>query len=121
MDSPTADDDRDAMRITDFIPVPDVFHSWYDKGPFSHCMICSRYLLVDAAQYMVEKAFVGDEVVYEYALCLKCCEGLREELSRESMQRITAHFDERVDLQQRRVRLLEEAGHVGQASSPHSQ
>ena len=73
-------------------------------------MICSKDLLVEGVQYMVERAFVKDEPVYEFAMCLDCQRDVLNELSQESLLRVEAHMDERVDLVQRRKRLLQEVG-----------
>ena len=51
----------------------------------------------------------------EYAMCFQCREKLSGELSRESLQRIEAHFEERVVLEDRMHLMLNEASDdVGQ-------
>lgn len=92
--------------IRSYIPVPEVFHSFMDKKPFSKCLVCTNFLLDDGTRYLVERAFVGAEPIYEYAMCLECYFQLQEELSAESLQRIDAHIEERVLLADRRNDLL---------------
>lgn len=93
-------------RIADYIPVPALFHSFLTDKPFDKCLVCQSELLVDGMQYLVERAFVGIEPVYEYAMCVKCCLNLGGDLSEESLMRLKAHFEERVDFEDRRKRLL---------------
>jgi len=55
---------------------------------------------------MIEKAFRGTEVIFEYAICFPCCQNLHKDLSAESLQRLRSHFAEHVDLEERGKRLL---------------
>ena len=106
--SPEDSDNPGPFR--DRILVPKFFHSVERGEPFSHCLDCERFLLGDGQPYMIEKAFRGEETVYEYALCLGCTFALLSSLSTESMQAIDRFYDERVDLGARRQNLRREFG-----------
>ena len=79
----------------------EIFHSLYEGGPFKSCLICSRDLLTEDVIYTIQKTFAGDEPICEFAVCLDCMHELREEFSEESLQRVAAHFEERVDFDHR--------------------
>lgn len=93
--------------IREYILIPEKFHSFLTEGPFERCIICNRYLLGEGEHYLIEKGYKQTEVIFEYAMCFSCAEKMRGELSRESLQRIEAHFEERVDFSARRRRLLQ--------------
>jgi len=104
-----------------YVPIPKVFHSVYEEGPFSRCIICSTNLLEPACEYMIEKVFRGTEVIVEYAMCQRCAEQLGSELSRESTERIERYLAERVDWAGRVRRLAEhlaESGDTGDDIEP---
>ncbi len=89
-----------------FVSIPRVFQSLEREGPFDKCLLCERNLLVphssaDAPTYFVERIFRGSEPIVEYALCLVCDDGVRSELSKESMHRIDVFFQEHVDFERR--------------------
>ena len=92
--------------IEDYIPVPEPFHSFLEGGPFKSCTVCGLSLLEDGVQYVIEKAYHREEVIFEYAMCMSCRGGLMSELSRKSVQLVDNYFGERVDLVQRRANLL---------------
>jgi len=84
-----------------------VFYPFLEDEPFQTCTVCARDLLGKGGDYLIEKTFKGTEVVCEYAMCMKCAEEMSTELSAESMLRIRAHMEERVDLLARGKRLTE--------------
>jgi hypothetical protein len=88
-----------------YVPIPKIFHSVYEEGPFSRCIVCSRNLLDEPVDYMIEKAYRGTEVIVEYAICQACAERLGSELSAESTARIERYLAERVDWAGRLQRL----------------
>jgi hypothetical protein len=96
----------DLRHIRHYMKIPEIFHSFQAEGPFERCLICERYLLKDGVQYLIEKAYKKEEVIIECATCMDCCINMREELSRESLQRIDSYFDEHVDLLMRRRKLI---------------
>ncbi|MCP4708358.1 MAG: hypothetical protein GY869_07025 [Planctomycetes bacterium] len=56
---------------------------------------------------MIEKIYKGSEVIVEHAICLKCCLGKREDLSKESCGRIDRYFDQHIDMNRRRLHMLQ--------------
>jgi hypothetical protein len=96
-----------------FIAIPEVFHSFETGKPFEHCICCEAYLLADGTQYVIEKGIVRylntqvQDVAFEYAMCLPCVEKMRKRLSKDSLARMEAYFQERVDVTGRRQRLIQ--------------
>ena len=101
-------DAPDLGPIKEYIPIPDAFWSFADEGPFEKCTACGKSLLDDGTLYLVEKAFKNSEVVFEYALCIDCHLGLRDELFQKSLQLIGHYFDEHVNLVERREKLIQD-------------
>ena len=102
--------------LKEYIPVPKTFHSFATGKPFGHCVVCEKSLLENGTQYVIEKAlkkypgFEAQDVIYEYAMCIGCCTRMRETLSSESLLVIDQYFDARVNLIERRTRMLQSAG-----------
>lgn len=102
--------------LKEYIPVPKTFHSFATGKPFGHCVVCEKSLLENGTQYVIEKAikkypgFEAQDVIYEYAMCIGCCTRMRETLSGESLAVIDQFFDARVNLIERRTRMLQTAG-----------
>jgi hypothetical protein len=102
--------------LKEYIPVPKTFHSFATGKPFDRCVVCDKHLLENGTQYVIEKAikkypgFRVQDVVYEYAMCISCCMRMRETLSGESLVVIDRYFESRVNLVERRRRLLQSAG-----------
>ena len=90
-----------------FMPIPKVFFPFLEDEPFQTCTVCQRDLLACGVDYLIEKTYKGTEVICEYAVCMECGEDMSTELSAESMLRIRAHMEERVDLLARGQRLAE--------------
>jgi hypothetical protein len=91
----------------DFIPIPEAFHSFATGKPFEQCICCETYLLEDGTPYVIEKGIIQylgtgvKDVAFEYAMCLACMEKMRQSLSKASLARIEAFFQERVDVDSR--------------------
>jgi hypothetical protein len=102
--------------VKEYIPVPKTFHSFASGKPFDRCVVCEKHLLENGTQYVVEKAikkypgFGAQDVIYEYAMCIGCTTRMREALSGESLVVIDQYFDARVNLVERRNRMLRTAG-----------
>ena len=96
--------------ISEFIAVPEIFHSFEIDGPFEKCSVCGNHLLEDGTPYLVEKAIEGDEVTFEYAICLPCQMGLASELSQGSMRVLENFFEEQVDAKRRKKDLIDRHG-----------
>ncbi len=76
--------------------IPREFWSFETGRPFERCIRCRRDLLSPDCAYLIEKAFKLEEVVFEYALCMDCCQKLGEELSKDSRKRIEAFLEEHI-------------------------
>jgi hypothetical protein len=102
--------------VKEYIPVPKTFHSFASGKPFDRCVVCEKHLLENGTQYVIEKAikkypgFGAQDVIYEYAMCIGCTTRMREALSGESLVVIDQYFDARVNLVERRNRMLRTAG-----------
>ena len=95
----------------DYIPIPPELHSFEIDGPFQKCATCSRDLLDDGTQYLIEKAFNRGETIFEYAMCFPCRAQIQGELSQGSLKMVEHYFDERTDFVARRKSLLEDGSH----------
>jgi hypothetical protein len=105
----TNDDIPDLGFIDDYIPIPEMFHSFLKTGPFDRCLMCERDLLIDGTQYLIEKAFKQKEVIFEFAMCLDCHDKFSDELSKKTTKRLAQFFSQKVDLVTRREELLQES------------
>jgi hypothetical protein len=94
------------LNMFEFMPIPKVFHPFLENGPFETCTVCNCSLLAQGVDYLIEKTFKGTEVICEYAICMASAEKMSTELSQESMMRVRAHMEERVDLLARAEKLL---------------
>lgn len=85
--------------------IPKIFHDFLTAAPFTSCKVCKTNLLEPAKPYMIEKAFrrhsmlEKDTIMFEIAICLPCAQEMRNELSKESRQRIEAFMAEHMDQQ----------------------
>lgn len=83
------------------LPIPKEFYNSETNQPFQTCMMCNQ--LLTNQQYMVEKVIKNypslgtKEIIFEYAMCLKCAGKMHMELSEESRNRIgnymKSHFE----------------------------
>lgn len=95
------------------IALPEVFYQEETGQPFVRCMICSCALLTSDEPYFVEKAyraypaFGARELVFEYAVCLSCYDGLWDTFSEASRQHLETYFEQRMDPFSRARELLE--------------
>ena len=81
----------DRMRESE-TAIPAWFYPFLEDRPFERCLICERELLTGDVHYLIEKAWKGTEVIFEYAICIACTECQQEELSLESLQNISKYF-----------------------------
>jgi hypothetical protein len=94
------------------IEIPEIFYASQNKQPIAQCAICGTLLLKGNQPYMIEKAFKKniyteeDELIFEYALCMKCQQNASAELSKESIANIKMYFDLYVDFEERQMELL---------------
>ncbi|MDH3583062.1 MAG: hypothetical protein OER86_02475 [Phycisphaerae bacterium] len=97
----------DRIYVRDFGPIPPVFHEFLEDRPFLKCLVCTQDLLDDGTLYSVQKSYVGEEVVLQYAICMSCqVEQVDKELSKESAEAIHRYFSEQVDFETRNHELL---------------
>lgn len=80
--------------------VPRAFHSEYSGQPFERCLDCDTELT--SVNHIVQKFIVGDEAVFEMAVCMSCVDTLRQEFSEESRQAVERSVREA--MQERRER-----------------
>ena len=94
------------------IKIPKLLHTHESGEPFRECIICNRDLMKGGTTYFIEKAFRqypgygARDVVFEYAMCIRCVESMRKDLSKESLQRLQKYFTSKIDPHQQVERLL---------------
>lgn len=76
-------------------PIPAIFHS-FEGEPFRECMKCQKNLMSEEAEYMIERAFIPNDIVFEYAICVDCALSMRETMSKESRQNLDNFFQKHV-------------------------
>ena len=76
-------------------PVPEIFHSVYEDRPFRCCTSCGETLDDLEETYQITKIFHGGEVILEYAMCFPCQQNLFQELSQESIEKLSSFQLER--------------------------
>lgn len=88
-------------------PIPEIFRSYTTKTFFDRCIECDTFLLDQEVPYFIEKAVKtyeglrGYDVIFEYAICTKCADEIRQRLSKSSMQKMMAYFAENVNMKKR--------------------
>lgn len=90
-----------------FVPIPSEFHSLENDGPFDKCLKCEAELLQSGMPYLIERVFVQQEPIVEYAMCEACVMASQSELSAESRQAVTNYMLSNLDVSQRLGRLSE--------------
>lgn len=90
-----------------FVPIPSEFHSLENDGPFDKCLKCEAELLQSGMPYLIERVFVQQEPIVEYAMCEACVMASQSELSAESRQAVTDYMLSNLDVSQRLGRLSE--------------
>lgn len=65
-------------------PIPEEFFSFETGEPFAECIECKGDITHSQSDYLIEKCYQDDEVIYEYALCEGCAKSLKGEMSKES-------------------------------------
>ncbi len=92
--------------------VPKIFCAEKTGKEFENCSLCGNKFDVQSI-YIVEKAFKKNrqsgkhELIFEYALCNKCQENMRQELSEESLKSIGMYYKLYVDFEKRYNKLIE--------------
>ena len=80
------------VYVTD---IPKMFWSVYSEKPFQSCLKC-KVPLVEANTFVVQKRVVGDETVFEMAMCERCREQMANEFSEETRENLTNHMNEQL-------------------------
>ncbi len=102
----------DLYITSEYADIPPELYSDATGKPFSSCLLCKCDLLTPGTLYIIEKAvknykdFNTTDTIFEYAMCFACVEKFRGKISDTSRARIDIYFAERVDLVQRRERLI---------------
>lgn len=84
-----------------FVPIPSEFHSLENDGPFETCVKCGAELRQSGMPYLIERVFVQQEPIVEYAMCEACVLASQGELSAESRQAVTDYMVSNLDVAQR--------------------
>lgn len=71
--------------------IPSVFHSFQHDGPFSNCIECSRDLA--NTTYVIRKSTSNGEVMFEFAMCMKCLVNMHQDFSKLTKERIEAFVE----------------------------
>lgn len=91
--------------------IPKMFWSVYSEKPFQSCLKC-KVPLVEANSFVIQKRVVGDETVFEMAMCERCREAMTAEFSEETRKNLTKHMNEQ--LQEAAEKLAAEANENGE-------
>lgn len=89
------------------LEIPEDFYSFDSKSKFERCIECDRYLLDDTTEYFIEKAlkqyngFSASDVIFEYAICIKCAERMRSAMSKESFSNLESYFAQNINVEKR--------------------
>lgn len=81
--------------------IPEKFDNSLIEGKFIECSVCQADLSSPDTEYLIEKAYrrfpdnLGEELLFEVAVCFDCASRMRGELSKESLQNIQAYFQEK--------------------------
>ncbi len=100
-----------------FVPIPSEFHSLENDGPFNKCLKCESELIRSGTPYLIERVFVQQEPIVEYAMCEACVLASQGELSAESRQAVTDYMLSNLDVSQRLTHLSEWAEQGGDDAS----
>ena len=80
--------------------VPARFNSLETGKPFIHCCSCDC-ALNEAGAHIVNKSYVGDECVFELAMCIQCREDMNAQLSEESRAALFDFMHDNTDMEAR--------------------
>lgn len=87
--------------------IPEKFHNSLTDQPFQTCKICERDFMEHQLDYVIEKAYrkfpgdMGEELLFEMAICLDCAGKMRKQLSEESKEAVQKFFMERARARQK--------------------
>lgn len=81
--------------------IPSKFDNSILEKKFSNCSVCNSDLTSFDQEYLIEKAYkrfpnnLGEELLFEIAVCFDCAGRMKGELSKESLENIGAFFQEK--------------------------
>jgi len=102
------------------VPIPEIFFSTENNKYFKECMVCGCNLLEEGTQYVIEKAikqyddYSATDIIFEYAICIKCHAESIKAYSEYSLANIQNYFLENITYNPQRAALknrLEEEGY----------
>ncbi|MGB3182487.1 MAG: hypothetical protein WBB45_13935 [Cyclobacteriaceae bacterium] len=79
--------------------IPTRFFSSATEKPFEQCIECKKSIL-SGEPYAIQKSFRRypeydiEDTVFEFAMCFSCFEGMRNRMSRDSLERMDNFFAE---------------------------
>lgn len=89
------------------VTIPKEFHSFEKEGLFTNCIECNRDLLDGSCDYVIEKAirnykgYKAEDVIFDYAICMKCALDVQQSLSRESLISIQQYMEQNMRVEER--------------------
>lgn len=89
------------------IIIPKLFYDSLKDAPFTNCLMCNRYLLMNPTTYIIEKAYRKNpvnhknEIIFEYAICWSCIIKLTSNYSTKSKENINNYFGDNIDMASR--------------------
>lgn len=95
------------------LPIPSIFLSTDTGTPIDRCIDCDYPVLEGGRYYMIEKVFKKypemnkTEVLFEYAICSNCYEKMKDAMSKESMQNLSAYMMQNTDFNKLQERIEE--------------
>lgn len=95
------------------LPIPSIFLNTDTGSPLEHCIQCDYHVLDGERYYMIEKVFKKypelekTEVLFEYAICQVCYEKMKDSMSQESMQNLSAYMMQNTDFAKLQERIEE--------------
>lgn len=87
--------------------IPEKFKSTIDGKPFSECLVCNCNLLDGDVDYVIEKSFKKydgydfESTVFEFAICMKCANEMRDSMSDESKENLERYFMQNAKMEDR--------------------
>lgn len=80
------------MKNESYHEIPKQFYDTVEEKPIEQCLMCQKNLYNGFEPYLIEKAFRKSEAVFEYAICLNCAAKSREQMSKESRERVEEYM-----------------------------
>jgi hypothetical protein len=74
------------------VPIPPELFSTHDDAPFRLCSDCGGELSAAGSPHVIGKSWRDGEVVFEFALCMRCALVLFSQYSEESKRNLEDYF-----------------------------